>query len=509
MNFYFNLALRQHSLFMKYLITVACLFFYQLRVNAATYVFDYNSRCAEAYRHYMSLELEEGTALVKQELMANPYNLMATYLADYEDCLLLLFNGSKTDYEQRKDHMRQRIELLEKSNEAQPWLRLCKAGMYMRWAVIHTRFDEKLKAAAMFRKAYLLLKENKRLFPGFDYNDVLYGVAEAVSGTIPDEYKWFASILGLKGSVKAGVNKVWRFVGEHDMQDMFYMEAQLYASYLRFYLLSDQDQVWRYINSTRFVTDNNLLYLFVKANIGLNYRHADAALQAMQAAQKLPAYNRFPIMDYETGGALLMHLDTDCTQYYKRFLSRYQGGLFVKDALMRMSLSYLLQGNTAQANKYREQILAKGSTTTDADKQAMRFAKSNVWPDKTLLQSRLLIDGGQYKTALALLSKYKSGDFSNIADQVEYFFRLGRAYDELNETSIAVRHYRTAIDMGRERPEYFAARAALQLGFLYEDKGDAPKARYWYTESMNMQNEDFKSSIDQQAKAGINRLSSK
>ena len=67
---------------------------------------------------------------------------------------------------------------------------------------------ENFKAATTFRKSYLLLKENKKLFPDFDYNDIFLGVEEAVVGTVPDDYRWIATVFGMKGDVKRGVAKV-------------------------------------------------------------------------------------------------------------------------------------------------------------------------------------------------------------------------------------------------------------------------------------------------------------
>lgn len=221
------------------------------------YVFDFNDRCSIAYQQFMSLQLEEGRKTLLRNLSVNPSNLMLVYLLDYEDCLLLLFNGSKDDYEQRKGHVSQRIAMLDKGDRNSPWYRLCKAGIYMRWSIIYGRFGDNLKAATTYRKSYMLLKENRARFPSFRYNDVLYGVEEAIAGTIPDGYAWLASVLGVKGDVKKGVGKLHSFIAGHKADDMFYTEAIMYYDYLRFYLLAEKEEAWRDINSRS--GDNNLL----------------------------------------------------------------------------------------------------------------------------------------------------------------------------------------------------------------------------------------------------------
>jgi hypothetical protein len=45
-------------------------------------------------------------------------------------------------------------------------------------------------------------------------------------------------------------------------------------------------------------------------------------------------------------------------------------------------------------------VTQKGTAESDADRQALKDARSGKWPDKTLLESRLLSDGGYFEEAL-------------------------------------------------------------------------------------------------------------
>ncbi len=476
------------------------------RSYAAVYVFDYNVRCQSAYQQYMSLHLDEGSNTIRQELMANPYNLMATYLADYEDCMVLLFNGDSKDYQQRKGHLEERLQLIGKGNDRDPWFRLCKAGVYFHWALVHIRFSENLKAATMFRKSYLLLKENKRLFPDFIQNKVFLGTEEAVVGTIPDDYKWLASIFGMNGNVKKGVQQLTSFISATDNKDLLHYEAVIYSCYLRFYLLSQQQEVWNFVNSSQFPLHNNLFHGFVRANLALNFRKAEAAVQTLKGMQDDAAYKSFPVFDYEMGSALLHKLDDNAVGYLSKYLQRCRGSFFVKDAWQKMSWGYYLQQNSVKAKYCMEQIKKNGATQVDADKQAQRFAEAGVWPQLTILQARLLSDGGYYKEALTRLQSNDVQSFSSVSDKLEYYFRLGRVYDELGTDVKAVQYYESTIALGRMRKEHFAARAALQLGLLYEKAGRKTEAVKQYKDCLSMRGHDFQANIDQQAKAGINRL---
>lgn len=494
---------------MKYLLLLIILVGNCRSVIAGQYHYRYTENCRDAYQYYMALRPEDGRQMIKKELIADPYNLTATYISDYEDCLLLLFNGNRVDYEQLKRHQQDRLKLMERGDEQSPWHRLCQAGIYMHWAFVHLRFNENFKAGTSFRKSFLLLKENQRLFPGFEYDDIFLGIEEATVGSLPDNYKWIASIFGMRGNIHNGAGKVKKFVDQHRPGDPFYDEAVIYYAYMSYYLLSDKDEAWRTVNAKNFDTDNNLVNSFVKINIAINYRKAAYAEDMLLKASKSGNYDRYPIFDYEYGYALLHGLDHAAVGKFRKFLNTYKGSIFVKDAWQKMAYAYYLQGNGKMAEYCRKKILTEGSAITDSDKQALRFAQQTNWPHATLLKVQLLTDGGYYTKAERILSGTTIEDYKTTPLQLEYFFRLARVNDELGNTSTAITYYSKAIEAGRSRPEQFAARSALMAGLLYERLRQNKKALNMFEQALSMDDHDFKNSIDQQAKAGINRLSGK
>jgi len=470
------------------------------------YIYDYNENCYKAYQYYLSLHIEEARACIINEVKANPYNLIATYIADYEDCILLLLNCDKSEYLRRVEHLDERIALLGKGDESSPWFRFCKGGVYLHWAIINMRFGEQYSAALKFHKSFSLLKQNRLLFPHFEYNNTFAGLEEAVVGSLPGSYKWLASIFGMKGNVKKGTDLLATFVTNHSAHEPMYTETVLYYLYARFYLLTEQKEVWNFINSPQFATHDNLLNTFVKANLALDYRKSDAAIETLQAAAAEANYNNYPIFNYQMGVAYLTKPDTICVAYFQQYLKKNKSDIYIKDCWQKMAFAYYLAGNMQQAQYCREQIKKYGSTRLDADKQAEKFAENNTWPQKKLLQARLSIDGGYNAHALTILNGIDTVSLTNPADKAEYFFRFGRVYEESDNNTNALEYYQYTINAGRKRHEQFAARAALQMGKIYERSGMKSQAISRYNECLDMPSHDFQNSIDQQAKAGINRL---
>jgi tetratricopeptide (TPR) repeat protein len=191
--------------------------------------------------------------------------------------------------------------------------------------------------------------------------------------------------------------------------------------------------------------------------------------------------------------------------YLERFLLRFKGKFYVKDVLQKISWIYYLQQEPAKAEAARARILSAGSTETDADKQALKEAESGRWPNTVLLKARLYDDGGYYNQALKVLAGKQMSSFPDIQDRLEYSYRTGRIYDALGRKTEAISAYRQAMELGQNQREYYGARAALQLGYIYEAQGDKKTALIYFRKVLDMKSHDYKNALDQKAKAGVER----
>ena len=208
------------------------------------------------------------------------------------------------------------------------------------------------------------------------------------------------------------------------------------------------------------------------------------------------------------GWARLNHLESDANKYLEKFLAEFKGKFYVKEALQKTSWFYYLQGDLKKADSCRQLILEKGSTEAEADKQALKDAKSNLWPNQILLIARLLNDGGYNDKAFQLLNGMSSADFPSAVERLEFAYRLARIYDDLGRKDDAIAAYLTTIKLGSGKKEYYAARAALQVGFIYEHRGDCTHANAYYQKCLDLKDHEYKNSLDQKAKAGLLRCKS-
>ncbi len=487
---------------------VFCFLAFSLFSLASTQkVYDYNATCQKAYLEITRLRIGPGLELIQTAKQQNPHNLIPYMLEGYVDFFVLFFNEDPDEYEKRKDNFAQRQALYDAGPHSTPFYRYCKALNILQRSTVRLKFGERFGAIFDFKKGYVLIKDNKKAYPHFLPNNLVYAPLQVVIGTVPDGYKFYTSLFGMQGSIKEGMALMRGFLNSNDFWGKLYRnEAIFYYAYLSFYIENKQEEVMKLIKDRNLDMVNNHLFTYLGANLGINSKNSAFSYQVLLAKNNSPGYLQTPVWELEKGYTKLYHLEyADAIEHFGNFTTHFKGRFYVKDALMKLSWAYYLAGDVIKAGATRQQVLKKGAADSDADKKAMKDAKTGVWPTQALLKARLLSDGGYHTEALAILVNKTSSDFTTAVDKVEFVYRLGRINDDLGNDTEAIGQYTTAINLGEKMTEYFAARAALQIGYIYEKRGQYVQAITYFQKCIDMDDHEYKDSLDQRAKSGIAR----
>jgi tetratricopeptide (TPR) repeat protein len=489
--------------------TVFFILFLPFVLSAQTqtvYSYDFNAECRKAYQEIIELRLNTGKKILETEKKAHPNNLIPWFLDNYIDFFTLFFNEDPAEYRRRKPFLDQRLALMKKGDPASPFFLFTRSVIHFQWAAVEIKFGERWDAAWSFRRSFLDGKENLEKFPGFQPSVMLQGSMQVAAGTIPPGYQWLSNLLGIHGSIDNGMHNLESVLKSTDPYAViFHDEASFYYLYLQFYILNQRDQVFHYIKQQNWNTRDNHLFAYLVANLSLNNQDASITEQIISQLNRDPGYLDMPIWDMQLGYAKADRLDKESIVYLERFLLRFKGNFYVKDVLQKISWIYYLNQEKEKAEAARARILTSPNSETDADKQAVKEAESGRWPNEALLKARLLDDGGYYNQALQVLAGKQISSFQDPQDQLEYSYRIGRIYDALGKKSEAIYAYQQALILGQDRKEYYGARAALQIGYIYESQGDKKTALIYFKKVLDMKSHDYKNALDQKAKAGIER----
>ncbi|MBU3677450.1 MAG: hypothetical protein FGM54_09790, partial [Chitinophagaceae bacterium] len=235
----------------------------------------FNDNCRMAYQAFMSAKVNEGKRLTQLERNANPTNLIPTLLDNYEDYVSLSFNENPAVFEQRLPLQAARLAQLEKGNKASPYHLLCRGLIHLQWSMIRAKNGDNWNAAWDFRRAYLLFVENKKRFPEFPETDIFLGASEAIISTIPSGYQWISELLGLRGDMRTGMQRLNKQVLTR--KSAFAEEANLYYIFLKHYLENDIHGAQAYIQLLHLDVKTNWLNCFIAANLAINHKDAATA----------------------------------------------------------------------------------------------------------------------------------------------------------------------------------------------------------------------------------------
>lgn len=469
--------------------------------------YQWNDKVQTIYESITSLRIPEARKLIIAEKLKNPNNLAYALLDSYADLYQLFFNESTNDYNSLYPQFEKRINIFKEGPKNSPFYLYSLGLLHLHKAVAAVRFDRNWDAALDFRKAYFNFKDNRKKYPNFSPNNLYFGLLTTLIGSAPSNYQWMLNLLGFNGNIVKGNELVLSYINSKDEYAKICLnEALLIYPYLIMNFEGNAKKTFDFIERNNYDFKKNHIHAYMATNLYLNHQNSTRAIEIANGIEMTTAYLDIPFWHYEKGFAYFNQMKFDLAQKeFIYFTSQFKGNFYIKDAYEKLSWIAYLQNNMKQANFYRNELMNKGSLITDADKLAQQNANSGVWPNPLLLKARILSDGGFQKQALMILADKTTLDFNNPADKAEFPYRLARIYDIMGEEDQAVKYYKSAIQKGDGLPEYFASRAALQIGLIYEGNKKWNEAITYYNICIAMKNHAFKNSIDQKAKSGLLR----
>ncbi|MES3017573.1 MAG: tetratricopeptide repeat protein [Bacteroidota bacterium] len=469
--------------------------------------FDFNSNCLKAYQAIFDLRLGDARSILQTEKKQNPNNGIVVLLENYVDYFTILASENKGDYERLKNLRTVRLDALEKQDKNSPYYLFAQAEIYLQWGLLKSRFHDFLSASMDIRRAHNLLTANAEKYPSFLPNKKSTGLIDVIFGAIPSNLRGLVSAIGFKGNVSTGMRTLESLAAAlPKSQYSFYKdEVVFFLCYIETDLAPNKANYNKIMGFTASMDDTSLLKRYLQGYISAKNGRNDTAISYLLKKPDGGDYINFPAINYHLGNTKLNRMDNDANIYLIKYLKEYKGIAYVKDAYLKLAYYYYLRGDNTRYNTFVKMVKTHGDLYEEKDKQALKEANEAA-PDMDLLKARLYFDGGYYPKALAELAGKDVNDFKLKRDQIEFYYRLGRIYDESGRDSDAVASYQRSINAGSASSYYYAANAALCIGNIYEKRNDKAKAISFYKQAIAMKNHEYENSIETKAKDGLKRL---
>jgi len=472
--------------------------------------YDFSNQCYRAHTLITSLRFEEANAVLDSIRVEDPENLIPVLLENYQDFLTVIVGEEEKVFDSLKNKLPGRLKTLKEGKHDSPWYRSLMAQLYLQWAFARVKFGEYFTAAREIRKAFLLLEENQEAHPGFLPDKVGLGIMHALIGTVPDNLRWIASLFSMEGSVELGRQELFDVLHRAEKEGYPYLEGEalFFLTFLELNLQPDKMKARELLPYYEHQPCDNMMLLFSKAQILNRTALNDRAIAMLMNRPVGEDYYPFYYLDFLLGLSKLHRLDEDADQYFLLFTANFKGNAYVKEAYQKLAWHSLLQGRPEMYHHYMEMAIHYGNDFTDGDRLAQAEAESGVLPNTCLLKGRLLCDGGYYSRADSLLRQLNCQLLTE-RDSIEYPYRLGRIAHAKKKYNEAMRWYDETIRSGQDASYYFAANAALKAGNICEMEGRLELAGQYYRKCIKMPNREYRRSMQQKAKAGLNRIRDK
>ena len=495
-----NKLLRFSFLFFLVLFTLA---------SYAGHTFYFNKNLIVAQGQNYELRLNQARTILMEEQTLDQENSAIHYLLHFNAFMTAFITEEQSDYAAYKKVQDAALLHYEALPDSFAFKRLAQSDAYFFSGTLKANFEEFYGAARDVNRANVLINENHHLFPNFLPNNRTRGIIKIYLSTVPDNYAWVVSMLGISGDMKEGLSLLKKLA--HTAQDTGYLslfakEAAYLYSFSLMHVAKNPAKAWS--ETLRCTNDytTNLTSTYFRSAMAGKLKKNETAMSILERRPISEEYERFYFLDYLLGVAKLKKLDTTSIIDLDQFYSHYKGRNYIKSCLQKMSWYYTISGDTTKAEEYQVLIEEKGYKLNGEDKQAIVYAAKGL-PNSQLLKTRLLYDGGYTQEASSVISKVDYKILSSRQLKAEYCYRKGRILEKEGNMKDALMLYEACTLFGIDSKEYYAAYASIYLGDYYLKQGYHAEAKKFYRRALSFKtNREYKSSVEQRAKAGLSKL---
>jgi len=311
----------------------------------------------------------------------------------------------------------------------------------------------------------------------------------------------------MEGSIDQGRRELEEVIDYARHNDfIFEKEIYIFYAYLLLHLNKNEGAAWQIINESSLDPTSDPMACFVLANIAMRTHQNNKAISMLEHRPGGRVFLPFPYLEYMLGLVKQRRLDKDAGIHFEKFLKQFKGRNFIKDAYRKLAWQYLIFGDQKAYHRTMDLCAAKGFTIVGSDKSAQQAAEAGLPPNVRLLKARLLFDGGYLEESESLLKGIPPSNLKTDQHRLEYNYRLARVNQELGKKEEAIRLYLKTLGEGRNLPWYYACRSALEMGNIYEARGQLEKAREYFNECLDIRPAEHRLGLHQAAKAGLNRI---
>ncbi len=363
--------------------------------------------------------------------------------------------------------------------------------IYLQKGIIDYTNDKYYAAIKAFNTAYNYWQESERVNPGNINNLKLKGIFNLLLAHLPLPYKNWAEWFGFKGNADEAFDALNNYYTTAKKSGKN-LEAKLYLAFSMLKFSQNEIEIENFIKKESQIENPD----FIKSILircAFKIRKPALLNNWFQSINT----NSYTVLQYLKGKYLTQNFDTLAIPVFNSFIEKQKDNTFKADAYRYLSWAYLLNDKSDYYNINQKRLKALNNFPSWEDKQALYESNQEGIDNLILLKSRLLFDKGAYDKCIQILSDNKNTLAEERDYKVEYYYRLGRAYQMKFLYNTAIKYFNKAIEFHEESNRYFAPESAINRAKIEIERGDYESARNNLGVAKKINNGENKASISQ------------
>ncbi len=408
----------------------------------------------------------------------------------------ILLNEGPRDISSVTKHILKNIKQLKKENLPVVIQAHFIAESELMLGVLQMQNKKGAASAVNLFKSYNGYEKLLNDFPDYAPAQIGYRFLRIAIAVMPEQYKKFASLLGMNGDLKSDVKVLHNLLKEDKLVGIYRDEVIIMLDYLDLHYSLNQ---FVQLEEAEIFQSDLPIYHLIKSLHAFKNRQPQVAMKALELASE---GNRANFLNYYLGKGYYILRDDRCESLLKKFIILNRSEGYIKSAAYYLSNFALYNDRLKESAIYEKMVLRDGDKKMGPDKLALQAVKYNR--SKNMVIATLLYDSGNYLDAIGKLKECKP---KGILELVEVDYRLANNYWELGKLDHALYHFEEVFKNSAKLNLYFAPKSALKLGLYYKSIGKKWLAINQFDRVLSYSKFPFEKDIKSKAKYHLAALS--
>lgn len=413
-----------------------------------------------------------------------PHNISNDYLIHYFNLIQFLRYDKESDYNifiQNCDSL-----LGEWNNEEIN--HFFKAEILFHKSLIEAHRQNIWRAFSSFMDGYRIINEVKNSRELVRIEKKYDTIFLILFDQLPNNTKWLLDVFGNEHDTQKGFEDLRSYSESLTGEPGLYEEALLIEALMHLKFNSNSSEFYARFRRCEQIEKSPLL-MYLQG--WLSFKNVRSTIVDLGK----PSTDKFPLLYYTKGRKQLSSLNGSCIDNFNSFLNEYEGNAYKADALFRSCLWAKLDRNDSLLHALQDKLNDFEEYVTSNDKQAAAEVKYINATNRFLIQSRLLFDGGNIKEAHDILTEKRKVILKERGQEEEYFYRLGRVYQQLTDTLNAINCFKKSLQYATNSKRYFGPKAAFEIANYHYGNGSYEQSLYYLNKCDRYNNGEYKSDI--------------